>query len=153
MNCSRPAKADDVVKLPFHFAAVHAEDGAVEKDVVPTGELGMKTSSHFEKTADPPPDPHQPRRWCCDSRDDFEQGRFSRAVGSDDCNGLPLLDFEGNVLQTPRNRPFPRARDPRARSRSWDFSRHSLHPPAVNVRKQLPAADLAEPVELGDVLN
>ena len=70
------SKADNVVELPFHFAAAHAEDRAVEKDVVPTGELGMKTRSDFQQSTDPSPDPHEPRRRCRDSRDDFQQRGF-----------------------------------------------------------------------------
>ena len=42
------SESHNVIKLSFYFSAVHAEDGAIEKDVVPASKLGMKTCPHFE---------------------------------------------------------------------------------------------------------
>ncbi len=61
----------------------------------------MKARSYFEQSADPTLDPNETGRRGRDSRDDFQQRGFSRAIGSDNCDGLPLLKFEGDVFQSP----------------------------------------------------
>ena len=41
------AEGDDLVQLGVHLGLTHAEDGAVEVDVVPAGELGMEAGAHL----------------------------------------------------------------------------------------------------------
>ena len=40
---------DDFVELAADLGAGHAQDGAVEKDVLPAGQLGMKAGADFEQ--------------------------------------------------------------------------------------------------------
>ena len=42
-------EADDLGELPLDFGLAHAEDGAVEKNVLAAGEVGMKTGADLEQ--------------------------------------------------------------------------------------------------------
>ena len=148
INCSQTGEADDIVELAPHLAAAHSENGAIEKDVVAAGELRMKTGSHLKQAADASLYPHPAGGWGRDSRNDFEQRGFSRAVGPDDCERLPFFDLEGNVLQGPEIAFFSRL------GIVWKGPglRFSSHPPAMNIREDLSPIDFAEPIALRDVL-
>ena len=109
----------------------------------------MEAGSYLEQAADPPPDPHPAGGWGRDAREDLQQRGFSRTIGADDRERLPLVDFEGDVPLKPRNRLFQRS------APSWGMVpalRLSSYPPTVNVREHLSAVDLAETVALRDVL-
>jgi hypothetical protein len=45
-------KRDDLVKLFFNFVPPHAENGAVEPDVLATRKLGVKARPYLQKAAD-----------------------------------------------------------------------------------------------------
>ena len=45
---------DDLVELPPHLPVGHAEDGAVEEDVLPAGQLRVEPGPDFEQAADSP---------------------------------------------------------------------------------------------------
>ena len=45
-------KGDDLVELASDLGAAHAEDGAVEIDVLASGELGMKAGADLEQAGD-----------------------------------------------------------------------------------------------------
>ena len=45
-------EGDDLVELPADLGAAHAEDGAVEIDVLAAGQLGMKAGADFEQARD-----------------------------------------------------------------------------------------------------
>ena len=45
-------EGDDLVELAGDLAPLHAEDGAVQKDVLAAAQLGMEARADFEKRAD-----------------------------------------------------------------------------------------------------
>ena len=48
-------KCDDFIKFSPDFPLRHPEDGAVEKDVFPSGELGVKARADLEQARNAPP--------------------------------------------------------------------------------------------------
>ena len=52
---------DDVVELRADLGPPHAEDRAVQEDVLSAGQLGMKAGSDLEQRADPPVTTARPR--------------------------------------------------------------------------------------------
>ena len=50
------AELDDLVELALDLGPRHAEDGAVELDVLAAGELGMEAGAHLEQARHPPSD-------------------------------------------------------------------------------------------------
>ena len=53
----------DLVELARDLGSVHAQDGAVEEDVLPPGQFGMKAGAHLQQAADAPVDLAPPRWW------------------------------------------------------------------------------------------
>ena len=45
-------EVDDLVEPPAHLGAAHAEDRAVEEDVLAAGELGMEAGADLEQAVD-----------------------------------------------------------------------------------------------------
>ena len=95
-------ESDDFVELPFDFAAAHAEDGAVEKNIFPAGQFGMKTGADFEQAADAAADFDPAGARFGDAAENFEQGRFPGAVAADDADLFALCDRERNIAQGPK---------------------------------------------------
>jgi hypothetical protein len=92
---------DDLVELGQHFPTRHAEDGAVQEDVLAPGQLGMETGSDFEQAGYSTVEFHSPARRLQNARQDLEQGRLSGAVATDDADDLAALDLEIDVAQCP----------------------------------------------------
>ena len=53
MNFSTSAKATISSNLPADLGAPHAEDGAVEEDVLAAGQLGVEAGADLEQRPDP----------------------------------------------------------------------------------------------------
>ena len=94
-------EVDDVVELPVDLVAAHAQDGAIEVDVLAAGQIRMKSGAHFQQTRHPAVDHGRPPRRLRDSRQNLQQRRFAGAVGADDPDRLSALDLEGHVPQRP----------------------------------------------------
>ena len=79
----------------------HAEDGAVEEDVVAASEFRVEAGAGFEERGDAALDldPVGGRR--DDAGEDLEQRGFSRPVAADDPEDFALFDLEVDVLERP----------------------------------------------------
>src|SRR5207244_313378 len=89
---------DDRVELPVDLAALHAEDRAVEVDVLAPGQLRMEARADFEQAADAAPDLRASRGRPRDLRQDLQQCRLASAVRADDPDHLPLARLERDVV-------------------------------------------------------
>jgi len=94
-------KIDNFIKAGQYFFAGHAQNRAVEKDILPSGQFRMKASAHFQQRA------HAPAQFAIafgrvrDARENLEQGAFTGAVAPDDAKRLSLPDVESDVLERP----------------------------------------------------
>src|SRR5215475_853061 len=70
-------EGDDLVELPVYFAAPHAEDRAVQVNVLAPAQLGMKSRADFEQAADATVKFNLAGRGLGDARKDFKQCGFS----------------------------------------------------------------------------
>ena len=67
-------------------------------DFLATCQLVMKSRSKFNEWSDTSVDLHASRRWSVDSRNQFQNRAFPRAVSTDDPHYLSLGDLKGNML-------------------------------------------------------
>ncbi len=79
---------DDLVELPFDFRPLHAEDRAVQEDVLAAGQLGMEAGADFEERSDAADDARAAARRRRDARQNLQQRRLARAVAADDADDL-----------------------------------------------------------------
>ena len=70
------------------------EDGAVEVDVLPPGELGVEAGAHLEQGSDPTSRSRHPRRRRRDPGQDLEDRALPGAVAPDDAQRLPVARRE-----------------------------------------------------------
>ena len=82
-------------------AALHAQDRAVQVDVLAPGQLGVKAGAHLQQAAHPPVDLGPPAGRLGDAGEDLEQRALARAVAADDPHHFALLHLEGDILQRP----------------------------------------------------
>ena len=101
MNCSTPANSTISSKLALDLAPLHAEDRAVQEDVLAAGELGMEARADLEQAADAAADHRAARGRRRDPRQDLEQGRLAGAVAADEPDDLAFANLEANVAQRP----------------------------------------------------
>src|SRR5206468_1136535 len=78
-----PGKGHDLVELARDLLAAHAQDRAVQVDVFPTRQFGVEPRADFEQRGHPPVDLGETGRWLRNTRQDFEQRAFARAVAPD----------------------------------------------------------------------
>ncbi|MPM37999.1 hypothetical protein SDC9_84622 [bioreactor metagenome] len=90
---------DDVVEAPTDLLASHAEQGAVEVDVLPTGELGVEAGADLEQAAHPAAQLDPPGGRGGDPGEDLQQSRLAGAVAADDPDGLTERHREIDVGQ------------------------------------------------------
>ena len=96
-----PGKGDDFVETPPDVGFAHPQYCAVEKDIFPTGEFGMKAGADFQKAGDASENPHAPARWLGNPAEDFEQGALAGAVAPDNAEHLAPADVEADILERP----------------------------------------------------
>ena len=93
---------DDLVELPADFRLAHAEDRAVQKDVLPAGQLGVKTGADLEQARHAPAQGDLAGRRRGDPRQDLQQRRFAGAVAADDADDLARAERRTTRLGAPR---------------------------------------------------
>ena len=86
-------ESDDFVELPADLCTRHSENGAIEKDVFPAGEFGVKAGPDFQQTRHPATNADATFRWLGNSAKDFQQSGFSRAVAANDAHNVALPDL------------------------------------------------------------
>src|SRR5262249_5266569 len=94
-------ESDYLIKFISDFALAHAQDGAIERDVLAAGQLGMEPCDDSEKPRHPTTERDQTLRRLGDAAQNFEERAFAGAVPADDPNDLTALDFEAYVLKRP----------------------------------------------------
>src|SRR5262249_3857250 len=131
---------DDLVEAAADLGSVHAEDRAVEEDVLPAGQLGMEARSDLEERADAAVDAEAARRRLGDPRGDLEERRLPGSVPPDDAEDVAGPDLERDVVERP-DRPSPgalgrltaRDRRPRRPERALDPLGHGVAERGVGV--------------------
>ena len=94
-------EGDDLGELAIDLPFSHSEDGAVEVNVFASGQLGMKTRAHFQKGSDAPVNLCMAFRWFRDARENLQQRALPCSVAADYPNHVAVLDFEGNIVESP----------------------------------------------------
>ena len=101
MNSSISAKRDDLVELARDLRLAHAEDGAVQEDVLAAGEVGMKPGAHLEQRSDAAVNLRFAFRRLGDARQDLQQRRLAGAVAADHADDLARANLVRDALQGP----------------------------------------------------
>ena len=94
-------EVDDLVEAAPELLLGEPEDGPVEEDVFPAGQLGVESGTQLEQRRHLPVDRHRPHVGTEDLGQAFEHGALARAVLSDQAEGLPLVDLERHVPEGP----------------------------------------------------
>ena len=124
-NCSTSANATISSNLRSISRRAHAEDRAVEVDVLPPGQLGVEAGADLQQAADAAARAStRPSVGSVMRREDLEQRALARAVAADDAERLARLDLEATsrsaqksaagrarLAQRPRSRVAERLRD------------------------------------------
>ena len=83
-------KLHDLIEFARDFPARHAQDCAIEEDILPAREFRMKAGPDFKQAADPAANLRLPFRWFCDARQDLQQRRFAGPVSPNDAQHLAI---------------------------------------------------------------
>jgi hypothetical protein len=94
-------ETDDVVQTAADLGPAQAQNGAVEVDVLPTGQVGVKARAQFQERPDAAAHRDPARGGLYHPRGQFQQGALPGAVGADDAHRLPLLHGETHIPQGP----------------------------------------------------
>src|SRR5271157_6511863 len=94
---------DDLVELLFDLPPRHAEDAAVEKDVLAAGELGMEPGADFQQAGNTPANLDLAGRRPGDPRQDLQQCALAGSVAADDADHLARTDVKIHVLDGPEH--------------------------------------------------
>ncbi len=90
-------EGDDLLHVPADVVALEAEDGAVQVDVLASGEFGMEAGAELEQRAHAALDRDRSRRRLDDAGDEPQQRRLARAVAADQADRLTGRDARGHV--------------------------------------------------------
>ena len=92
---------DDLVELSSDFPPFHAEDRAVEVNVLASRQFGMKTRPYLQQRPDAAVDLNPARCRPCDPRQDLEQRALARSIPSDHADHFSTPDLEADIVQGP----------------------------------------------------
>src|SRR6185369_16798847 len=94
-----PGEPDDVVEAGVELLLRHAEDGAVQVDVLTPGELGMEAGAELEQRRDLPRCGDPPTFRPQDAGDALQQRALARSVLADQPERAPLWHLERDALE------------------------------------------------------
>ncbi len=97
----QPRESNDFVEFLFDLVPAHPQNGAIEKDVLPPGQIGVKSGSHFDQGGKLPVDPQLALGGFHDAAEVFENGALPGPVMPDDADRLAPAHLKANVLQRP----------------------------------------------------
>ena len=123
MNRSDLGEGDDLVELARDLAALHSEDGAVQKDVLAAAQLGMEARADLEQRADQASDRDVAVRGRGDARQHFQQRALAGAIPADDADHLARRDLERDVAERPDAIVFAFGLGPATIQQSLDTAR------------------------------
>src|SRR6185437_6161795 len=83
------------------LSLMHAQNGAVQVNILAARQFGMKAGPNFQKAAHPASDFDITLRWIRNTRDDFQQRALSGAVRTDQGYGFALCDVEAHIFDSP----------------------------------------------------
>ena len=114
----------DLVELAQDFPPLHAQNRAVQKDVLAPGQFRMESRADLEQAAHGPPNLRGARRRLGYARKNFEQSGLAGAVAADHADDFALLHLEADLAQRPNLSAFGRAVRflvPKPRRRAHNF--------------------------------
>src|SRR5205823_1270262 len=82
------SEGDDFLEFASDLRPAHAEDCAVQEDVLASGQLRMKAGAYFEQARHTAPQTHAPFGWFGNPREHLKQRRLPRAIATDDSDDL-----------------------------------------------------------------
>ena len=94
----------DLVEAPVDLAPPHAEDRAVQIDVLAPGQLPVEAGPDLEQRAQPSLDACVPRRRLGDAREDLEQRALAGSVAPDERDEVAFRHLERHVAKSPERR-------------------------------------------------
>jgi len=94
-------EGDDLIEVARDFRVLHAEDRAIEINVLASGQLAMKPGSDLEQTSHAPIEPCPPFGRFGDARENFQQRRFAGAIDADDAETFARNDVEIDSAKSP----------------------------------------------------
>ena len=92
---------DNLIEAALDLLAFHAEDRAVQEDVLAPCELGVESGADLEQGPHAAAEPRLAFGRRGDPGEDLEQGALAGAVVADDAHRLASLDLEAHVAQRP----------------------------------------------------
>jgi hypothetical protein len=92
---------DDRVELALDLGAAHAQDRAVQVDVLAAGQLRVEAGADLEQRADPPAQLGAALRRLGDPREQLQERALAGAVRADQAEHLALLHLERDVAERP----------------------------------------------------
>ena len=105
MNFSTSANSTISSNRRVDLRPPHAEDRAVQVDVLAPGQLGVEAGADLEQRADAAGDLGPAGGRLGDARQDLEQRALAGAVAADDPDHLARTDLERDVAQRPDPQP------------------------------------------------
>src|SRR5262249_16934612 len=96
-------KRCNLIELRANLRPPHAEDGAVQVNVLATGQLWVKAGPNFKQTPNAARQLDASCRRLCDSRKHFEERAFACAVAADDPDDFAASHLKGHILQCPKH--------------------------------------------------
>ena len=94
-------KGDDLVESGTHLGLGHAQDGTVEKNVFPSGQLWVKAGSDLQERSHTAPHGNAALTGLGDAGEDLQKRGLSRSIAADDAEDLARRHFERKMAQGP----------------------------------------------------
>src|SRR5262249_21354841 len=94
-------KSHNLVKFLTNFALHHAENGAIEVNVLSASQFRMETSADLQQARDPTAQQNPAFRRLSNTAEDLEQRTFAGSISPNDADDLALLHLEAHILECP----------------------------------------------------
>src|SRR5215469_11610087 len=95
-------EGDNLIKFTADFRAGHAEDRAIQVDILAPGQFRMKAGADLQQACDAPINCDPAFRRLGYAGEDLEESAFASAVSADYAQHLTALYLEADILERPK---------------------------------------------------
>src|SRR5712692_9999002 len=96
-------ESNNLIKFPIDLSLFHSQDGTVEVDVLPAGQIRVESSAHLQQGTNPAPHLGMALGRLGDARENLQERALARPVTPDYTDGLAMSYLEGGVPESPES--------------------------------------------------
>ena|SRR6516165_10246673 len=95
-------KSDYLIKFTLYLCSAHAEDGAIQENILASGQVRVKARANLQQRGNPAPQPRRSAGWLGNPAENLQKRALACSISTNDADDLAGLNGEGDAPEGPQ---------------------------------------------------